>query len=266
VQVIINADDLGANATVNDAVFGLMAQGKITSATVLANGPRVDAAVVQLHRFPQCSFGVHLNATEWVPLRPTAGLRPILDDEGRFNGRLRKTRITRGLAKAIEREWAAQVEKLLELGVPVTHFDSHHFVHTIPQLMPVLRRLIQRYGIRRLRTQFTFAWPAKPMMWKWRNDAYNALLRRWTRCVATDGFGDFRSFHFAGAGVARDARTLELMVHPGHAYDVYAAETALLSAEINEEFCTRHKLICYADLPVSPTAVQVTKRSRPEQI
>jgi len=252
--VIINADDLGVSATVNNAIFGLMADGKITSATVLANGPRVDAAVEQLHRFPQWSFGVHLNATEWVPLRPTAGLRPILDHEGRFSGRLRKTRITRGLAAAIEREWAAQVEKLLELGVPVTHFDSHHHVHTIPQLMPVLRRLMQRYGIRRLRTRYTFMWPAKLILWKWRNDAYNALLRRWTRCISTDGFGDFRSFHFAGAGVARNARSLELMVHPGHAHDVYAAETALLSAEINEEFRARHKLISYADLPVSPTA------------
>jgi predicted glycoside hydrolase/deacetylase ChbG (UPF0249 family) len=252
VKVIINADDLGANATVNQAIFGLMAEGKITSATVLANGAEVDAAVAQMRFFPQCSFGVHLNATQWMPLRPTAGLQPILNDGGQFTGRQLKTRITRRLTAAIEAEWEAQVERLLELGVPVTHLDSHHFIHTIPQLMPVLRRLMQRYGIHRMRSRYTFKWPPESMMKQWYNHTYNTVLRRWTRCVSADALGDFRAFHFAEAIVARNARTVELIVHPGHPHDVYTSETRLLSTEINKDFRERHRLISYAELPISP--------------
>ena len=38
VQIIVNADDLGMSPEVNDAIFGLMARGRVTSASLLAIG------------------------------------------------------------------------------------------------------------------------------------------------------------------------------------------------------------------------------------
>ena len=66
-RIIINADDLGISQEVNDAIFGLMAEGKVTSATILANGPAVEEAARRVAEFPECSFGVHLNLTEFKP-------------------------------------------------------------------------------------------------------------------------------------------------------------------------------------------------------
>ena len=64
-NVIINADDLGKSIEVNEAIFDMMARGSVTSATILANGPKLQNALTRLAHFPHCSFGVHLNADEF---------------------------------------------------------------------------------------------------------------------------------------------------------------------------------------------------------
>ncbi len=35
-KIIVNADDLGASAEVNEAIFGMMGRGRVTSATIMA--------------------------------------------------------------------------------------------------------------------------------------------------------------------------------------------------------------------------------------
>lgn len=87
-KIIVNADDLGMSEPVNEAIFQGMQLGTITSATVLSNGPAVRAATKQLHLFPKCSFGVHLNLTEFEPLCSGShtDLASILDQNRCFNG------------------------------------------------------------------------------------------------------------------------------------------------------------------------------------
>ena len=45
IRIIVNADDLGSTAPVNDRVFELMARGAVTSATIMANSPCVAGAI-----------------------------------------------------------------------------------------------------------------------------------------------------------------------------------------------------------------------------
>ena len=83
-KIIINADDFGMSLNVNDAILDLLAREKISSSTILANGPFVEQACAQIHRFPQCSFGVHLNVTEFRPVSQTPALDRLLDSRGEF--------------------------------------------------------------------------------------------------------------------------------------------------------------------------------------
>lgn len=55
-RIIVNADDLGISAAVNEAVFGLMAEGLVTSATLRAKGKgrRADGEARQ-RDFGRCS-------------------------------------------------------------------------------------------------------------------------------------------------------------------------------------------------------------------
>ena len=220
-KIIVNADDLGISEAVNEAIFKGMRAGNITSATMLASGPAVREAARNLNLFPDCSFGVHLNLTEFPPIRAesNADLANILDENGCFNGNsIREVKISRKMLVAIYREWCCQIESLTRLGVEPSHLDAHHHVHTIPQMLPVLSALRRRYKINKIRisrnmyddverpTQFLLAK-------KW---FYNLALR-------TAGFRTTRVFtdlvtyvKLCSVQPPRSA-SVELMTHPGSA-------------------------------------------------
>jgi len=84
-QVIVNADDLGMSANVNEAIFELIAAGRISSATLMANGPAMREAAARLHLFPHCSFGVHLNLTQFQPLTGGDGAKVLTNGSGQLS-------------------------------------------------------------------------------------------------------------------------------------------------------------------------------------
>ena len=152
VEVIVNADDLGATQTVNDAVFDLMDQKLVTSATLIANGPYVEEACQQIKRYPHCSFGVHLNVTEFSPLSGLSKVGALLGPHGDFaREQIRNISINSTLAEGIFEEFCAQIQRLLSLGVRIGHIDSHEHVHTIPKVFPILKKVQRRFNIRKVR-------------------------------------------------------------------------------------------------------------------
>ncbi len=251
-KIIINSDDLGASLNVNDRIFELMEQRRVTSATLMMNGPALEDAVQRIGKFPECSFGVHLNLTEFSPLTGQTGLVPLLDDNGVFNGTRRrspwKIPLTASIRTRVYAEWCAQIERALALGVPISHFDSHHHVHTRTSLLPVLHRLRQRFGIRkiRLRTNVSSASrPISPQRYA-RNSAWNFLLRHYVGATTTDGFASFSVFHERlQAGLGWQG-AIEVMCHPGG--NLFAAETELLRANWQQKLEKDAQLISYNDL------------------
>jgi len=70
-KIIINCDDLGANAKVNDDILDLMEQRRVTSATLMMNAPAVEEAIGRIGGHRWSSFGVHLNLSAFAPLTST---------------------------------------------------------------------------------------------------------------------------------------------------------------------------------------------------
>lgn len=218
-RIIVNADDLGISESVNEAIFGGMQRGVITSATMLSNGPALKAAVQNLHLFPERSFGVHLNLTEFAPLcaGSSADLERILNKNGCFNGNsIREVRITPKMLGAIFREWCAQIENLMRLGVEPSHLDAHHHVHTIPQLLPVLAGLRRRYKINKVRiSRNMYDDSERPgqllLTKKW---VFNLALRT-TGFRTTRIFTDLGTFVKLCAALPPHPTSVELMTHPG---------------------------------------------------
>lgn len=222
-RIVTNADDLGANPATNAAIFELMAERLVTSATLLANGPAVASACREASRFGQGSFGVHLNLTELRPLTRHADLQPLLNEAGEFNGDVRRIARLSRLHPAIHDEWCAQVERVLALGVKVSHLDSHHHVHTIPALLPVLKAVQRRLGIRKVRISKNVYTeldrPSGFILLKKR--LFNAVLRNWYATRTTDEFTNLETFCEHRARLTTASRSLEIMLHPG---GVQAAE------------------------------------------
>src|SRR5579863_9711668 len=189
-RIIINADDLGASVRVNDFVFGLMERRRVTSATLMMNGPAREDAVAKIGRYQNCSFGVHLNLTEFSPLSAHPGLVPLLDASGRFTRAALSLPLSSGMREGVFTEWCAQIESARALGVPISHLDSHHHVHTRSDLLGVLRRIQKRFGICKIRMRRNVPGVSHPMgiVRRGRNLAWNAALRRYVHARTTDGF------------------------------------------------------------------------------
>ena len=250
IQIIVNADDLGLSAEVNEAIFRAMEDGVITSATMLSNGSAVISAARMLHRFPNCSFGVHLNLTEFQPLgaeSPTA-LSSILNEHNCFNGNaIREVKISAPMLRAIYREWCAQIDNLIQLGVQPSHFDAHHHVHTIPQMLPVLAALRRRYKINKARISRNLYDPAAPaskvlLAKKW---LYNQALR----CIGfktTRIFTDLEVFIKACAARPPAEPLIELMTHPGSVPS--SEEPGLLASDWTKRLSYQVALVSYKAL------------------
>ena len=229
---MVNADDFGFTPDVNEGIVEAHRHGILTATTLMANGAAVENAALRAKELTHCSFGVHLNATEFHPLTTQGGLQPILDKDGCFNGNaIRKVAITGELQAAIFAEWSAQVERAQAAGFRVSHFDSHHHVHTVPGLFPVLKRLQRQFAIRKVRATMNIYCarvPARPALLA-QKAVWNFALRNYYRTITTDGFTSLQIFTEAARERKLSHQSVELMVHPGG--ESYTGETKMLAGE-----------------------------------
>ncbi len=241
-KLILHADDLGISTKVNDAIFRFMEDGKITSASILANGPALTEASCGARNFPQCSFGVHLNITEFEPLRRHAGWGSFLSPEGRFLRHARIRWFDNELRHSILDEWTAQINRVRQAGIAITHIDSHHHTHTHLALLSCLKQLCRSENIRRVRLRQTFGARRATSRWRIDNRLYNWNLHKAFSCV--DEFAPFTAF--SSAKLASNT-TVELMLHPGNPR--YETETQTFARSVDREFRLQYECITYRDLP-----------------
>lgn len=88
------------------------------------------------------SFGIHLNLTEGHPLRYSQELLDrgyyketanVAGEKGNIYlniNQLRNKIISTSIQKELEKELCAQIEKVLDYGIRISHIDSHHHIHT----------------------------------------------------------------------------------------------------------------------------------------
>jgi predicted glycoside hydrolase/deacetylase ChbG (UPF0249 family) len=251
-KVIINADDLGYSKAINDEILALMSARKVTSATIMVNGPAFKDAVRRIGHFPNCSFGVHLNLTEFASLTQSQAFHDhgIVDEQGIFTGNFHKIVPSLPLIRAVEKEWTKQIERILDHGSSVSHLDSHHHVHTISWLFAALKAVQRRFKIRKVRTTMNWYYqdeysPSLPTLVSKR--AWNWALQRFYKTITTDHFTSFSWFVVnMREGERRFDGVAELMCHPGQPYASDA--TALLWSDWAEQLpCSIHK-ISYSNL------------------
>jgi predicted glycoside hydrolase/deacetylase ChbG (UPF0249 family) len=252
-RIIINADDFGFNASVNESIIALLSNRIIKSATLIANAPAFDDAARAALKFKDCSFGVHLNVTEFEPLTPIhsrAELTSILNGVGFFDGeeKMRTIGFTSSLREALFRELCLQVERIMASGIRVSHFDSHNHIHTMPIMFPVLKRLQKHFGVRKVRNTWN-VYPCgapKPITVLWKKRLWEWALRYYYRTSTTSAFTSFEVFLDVMRNSDVDCATIELMVHPGH--KEFEKEIKLLSEDWHSRMPFSTELISYHEL------------------
>ncbi|HWR02683.1 MAG TPA: ChbG/HpnK family deacetylase [Humidesulfovibrio sp.] len=150
--VVVNVDDLGLHPAVRRAVEDLAGLSRVSSSTLLVNGPDA-AAAARLSSTSRGSIGVgvHLNILRGRPESPAHEIPGLTRADGLFLGDY-VALFKRYLAHAftptdVEREWTRQVERALEMGVTPTHLDSEKHIHVWPGLFEAASRVAKRFGI-----------------------------------------------------------------------------------------------------------------------
>ena len=213
-RLIVNADDLGMCTEVNEAAARCLDAGCVTSVSILANGPCFDEAVRLLRAWPEVSVGVHLNLTEFAPL--TAATHPPPTDTA-----------------AVREELVAQVLRVQEAGLRVTHFDSHQHLHYRLALFGVLKSLQRRFDVHRIRGIALVRTdrevdPLRAARQRLRAATFRLRLRAFPpEARTTAAFGSVTVLR----GLRRPLASFEAMAHPGNpCHARYAEETAWLFA------------------------------------
>lgn len=151
-QLIINADDFGIHPAVNEAVRKAATEGILTSTSLMAGGDAFDEAVEMARSMPSLGIGIHLTLVGGIkPVLPPSEVSSLTWDNGVFCHDYGKL-IVRDLEGKISlsevyAEWDAQIQKIMNTGLPVTHMDGHQHMHMWPHFYPIARDLAKKYHI-----------------------------------------------------------------------------------------------------------------------
>jgi len=154
-NLIVNADDLGWTEGVNRGIAEAHRSGIVTSASLVANGAAFTGGVELARENPRLSVGVHLNLSDGAPVAGRQAVPSLVAESGELAGGPESWLLKiamRGLAvEQVEMEWEAQIQKVREAGLAVTHLDGHKHVHMLPGLFEIALRLAKRHGIGAIR-------------------------------------------------------------------------------------------------------------------
>ncbi len=150
-QLIITSDDFGLSSGVNRAVETAWRDGLLTCASIMPGAAAFDEAVRIARRNPALQIGLHLTLVQGRAVLPPSELPDLVDADGNFSDNPVASGfryfIDRGLYCQLKREIEAQIVRVLDSGILLTHIDGHLNIHLHPTVFRILTELMPRYGI-----------------------------------------------------------------------------------------------------------------------
>ena len=132
-RLIVNADDFGQSAGINDGVVEAFERGVVRSASLMVRWPDAAEAARYARAHPDLSVGLHLDLGEWTyRINQWILLYEVVrkDDHA-----------------AVEEEISRQFSTFNELmGRNPTHIDSHQHVHRAESVHSILMKIAHEIG------------------------------------------------------------------------------------------------------------------------
>ncbi|ETI69114.1 chitin disaccharide deacetylase [Neobacillus vireti] len=228
IKLIINADDFGLSRGVNHGIIDSYLYGVVNSTTMMMNMAGTDHAIQLAKKTSGLRVGVHLVLTSGKPI--ATDVPTLISENGYFKSLAAFNNGSDLSLAEVEKEWTAQIERFIASGLTPTHFDSHHHVHTLKELEPVVKKLAKKYRL-----------PVRRNGW-----------------IAIDGvepYADLSLFDFYGEGVTedyfstlstriRDGTTVEIMCHPA-----FVDHSLINRSSYTFMRMTEHKILTTVTLP-----------------
>ena len=173
-QIIVNADDFGYDQDTVEATIECFRAGALTSATIMPKMPATDKALDFARANPRHAYGVHLTFvrdTLECPVADPSLIPALVDANGAFfpSHQLRLMALSGMLpVEQLCIEIAAQIERVRDSGIAISHVDSHGHLHKFKPFVQALAATLPKYGLSRVRNvqnQYTVIPLTSPTYW-----------------------------------------------------------------------------------------------------
>ena len=191
-ELIITADDFGADIAVNEAVEIAHRQGVLTAASLMVGAPGAADAVARARRLPSLRVGLHLVLVEGRPSLPPAKIPHLVRADGLFRTDMAAAGAAMFFLRAARRqlaaEIAAQFAAFAATGLSLDHVNAHKHYHLHPTIAGLILKIGARHGLTAIRA------PVEP----------SSVLNRVE--VGAEGLGDWAFREMASAARGRFRR------------------------------------------------------------
>ena len=248
IDLVVTADDFGADEAVNEAVEIAHREGVLTAASLMVTGDAAADAVARARRLPGLGVGLHLVLVEGRPALPPEVIPDLVNNFGEFRTNMALAGLRFAVSPAVRRQLAAEIEAqfgaFAATALPLDHVNAHKHFHVHPTIGRLVIEAARRHGARAIRTPIE---PGSPMGTARLAVVFARRLR--ARAIRAGLTAPDRVFGLADSGRMDEARVVaaltgvsdglnELYLHPamrddwpGHAPGYrYRAEHAALTA------------------------------------
>ncbi|WP_293375159.1 hopanoid biosynthesis-associated protein HpnK [Nevskia sp.] len=155
IQLILNADDFGLHASVNEAVEQAHVDGLLTTASLMVGGAAAAQAVETAKRLPTLGVGLHLVLADGPAVSAREAIPDLVDAEGRFGDHMVRDgfrffflpKVRAQLAIEIRAQFAA----FAATGLTLDHVNAHKHFHLHPTVLSLVLAIGREYGLNAVR-------------------------------------------------------------------------------------------------------------------
>jgi hypothetical protein len=154
--LIVNADGFGFTEGCNLGIFEAIENGIVSSVSVNMNFPPAEETLKLQKEYNHISIGVHLNPIVGKPVSDLQLVPSLINPATKefFGGPEFVRRLSIGAIrlKELEMELRNQLKKAFDMGINVTHIDSHQDRHLHPSYFRLFLKVGAEFGIKKMRT------------------------------------------------------------------------------------------------------------------
>ena len=166
-RLIVNADDFGRSAAINEAVIRAHRDGILTTASLMVNEPAFDEAVQLAKANPRLGVGLHLTLLMGRATLPPAQIPGLVNARGEFSNTPAATGaryfFRRELRQQLRAEIHAQLARFRATGLTLDHVNGHLHLHLHPVVFSILMEDAATLGITHLRLTREPFWMDVPL-------------------------------------------------------------------------------------------------------
>jgi len=154
-RLIVNADDFGRSASINQAVIRAHREGILTTASLMVNERACDEAVALARENPGLGVGLHLTLLMGHSSLGRGQIPGLVNGQQEFTNNPGAAGFRyfflRGLREQLKAEIHAQFQKFRATGLALDHVNGHLHMHLHPAVFRILMDDAAQLGIERLR-------------------------------------------------------------------------------------------------------------------